>query len=91
MISESAYGFSIVEIVRENPKKKTIHFGGIKGQAIRECYMEMTYDTMYEESNIKSLPPFMDNRHPHPSTHLYASKMPAFSQYRPCYDDSCRL
>ena len=32
----SAYGFSIVEIVRENPKKKTIHFGGIKGQAIRE-------------------------------------------------------
>jgi fatty acid synthase subunit beta len=50
-----------VEIVRENPKKKTIHFGGIKGQAIRECYMEMTYDdTMYEDSNIKSLPPFMD-------------------------------
>jgi fatty acid synthase subunit beta len=61
LISESAYGFSIVEIVRENPKKKTIHFGGIKGQAIRECYMEMTYDdTMYEDSNIKSLPPFMD-------------------------------
>ncbi len=29
----SAYGFSIVQ---ENPKKKTIHFGGIKGQAIRE-------------------------------------------------------
>ena len=37
----SAYGFSIVETVRENPKKKTIHFGGIKGQAlpIRERYM----------------------------------------------------
>ena len=32
----SAYGFSIVEIIRENPKKKTIHFGGIKGQAICE-------------------------------------------------------
>ncbi len=29
----SAYGFSIVQ---ENPKKKTIHFDGIKGQAIRE-------------------------------------------------------
>jgi len=28
----SAYGFSIVEIVRESPKKKIIHFGGIKGQ-----------------------------------------------------------
>jgi fatty acid synthase subunit alpha len=38
----SAYGFSIVEIVRENPKKKALHFGGIKGQAIRERYMEMT-------------------------------------------------
>jgi len=53
----SAYGFSIVEIVRENPKKKTIHFGGIKGQAIRERYMEMTYDTT---NNIKSLPLFAD-------------------------------
>ena len=38
----STYGFSIVEIVRENLKKKTIHFGSIKGQAIREHYMEMT-------------------------------------------------
>ena len=27
----SAYGFSIVEIVHENPKKRTIYFGGIKG------------------------------------------------------------
>ena len=26
----SAYGFSIVGIVRENPKKKTTHFGGVK-------------------------------------------------------------
>ena len=41
-----------MEIVRENPKKKTIHFGGIKGQAIRERYMEMTYDTTDNDSNI---------------------------------------
>ncbi|KAI0264369.1 fatty acid synthase [Gloeopeniophorella convolvens] len=54
----SSYGFSIVEIVRENPKKKTIHFGGIKGQAIRERYMEMTYDTSDKEGNMKSLPLF---------------------------------
>jgi hypothetical protein len=26
----SAYGFSIVGIVRENPKKKTTHLGGVK-------------------------------------------------------------
>ncbi|KAG1725865.1 MaoC like domain-containing protein, partial [Suillus occidentalis] len=39
-------GFSIVEIVKDNPKEKTIHFGGIKAQAIRQRYMDMTYDTM---------------------------------------------
>jgi fatty acid synthase subunit alpha len=53
----SAYGFSIVEIVRKNLKKKTIHFGGIKDQEIRECY---TYDTTDEDGNIKSLPLFAD-------------------------------
>lgn len=42
----SAYGFSIVEIVRENPKKKTIHFGGIKGQAIRKRYMDINVRTL---------------------------------------------
>jgi len=56
----SAYGHSIVEIVRENPPKKTIHFSGIKGQAIRERYMEMTYDTTGKDGNIKSLPLFAD-------------------------------
>jgi fatty acid synthase subunit alpha, fungi type len=30
------YGFSIVEIVKDHPKEKTIHFGGIKGQAISQ-------------------------------------------------------
>jgi fatty acid synthase subunit beta len=54
----SAYGFSI--FVRENPKKKTIHFGGIKGQAIRERYMEMSYDTTDKDGNTKSLPLFAD-------------------------------
>ena len=28
------YGFSIIEIVKDNPKEKTIHFSGIKGQVI---------------------------------------------------------
>ena len=30
----AVYGFSIIEIVKDNPKEKMIHFGGIKGQAI---------------------------------------------------------
>ena len=37
----AVYGLSIVEIVKDNPKEKTIHFSGIKGQAIRQCYMDM--------------------------------------------------
>jgi fatty acid synthase subunit alpha len=32
----AVYGFSIIEIVKDNPMEKTIHFGGIKGQAIRQ-------------------------------------------------------
>jgi acyl dehydratase len=39
------YGFSILEIVRTNPKEKTVHFGGLKGQATRQKYMDMTYTT----------------------------------------------
>lgn len=56
----SVYGFSIVEIVKDNPKEKSIHFGGIKGQAIRQRYMDMTYDTMDRDGNVKTLPLFAD-------------------------------
>ena len=54
----AVYGFSIVEIVKDNPKEKTIHFGGIKGQAIRQRYMDMTYDTMDKDGHVKTLPLF---------------------------------
>jgi fatty acid synthase subunit beta len=50
----AVYGFSIVEIVKDNPKEKTIHFGGIKGQAIRQRYVDMTYDTMDESRTALS-------------------------------------
>jgi fatty acid synthase subunit alpha, fungi type len=56
----AVYGFSIIEIVKDNPKSKTIHFGGIKGQAIRERYMDMNYDTMDKNGNVKTLPLFAD-------------------------------
>ena len=42
----AVYGFSIIELVKQNPKEKTIHFGGIKGQAIRQCYMDMSYNAL---------------------------------------------
>ena len=35
---KETYGFSILDIVRNNPKELTIHFGGAKGGAIRENY-----------------------------------------------------
>ena len=56
----AVYGFSIVEIVKDNPKQKTVHFGGIKGQAIRQRYMDMSYDTMNKDGNVKTLPLFAD-------------------------------
>ncbi|KAF9267936.1 fatty acid synthase [Marasmius fiardii PR-910] len=56
----AVYGFSIIEIVKDNPKDKTVHFGGIKGQAIRQRYMDMTYDTMDKDGNIRTLPLFAD-------------------------------
>ncbi|KAH7913599.1 hypothetical protein BJ138DRAFT_606981 [Hygrophoropsis aurantiaca] len=77
----AVYGFSIVEIVKDNPKDKTIHFGGIKGQAIRQRYMDMTYDTMDKDGNVKTLPLFadIDERTPkytfsHPNGLLFATQ-----------------
>lgn len=42
---KSTYGFSILQIVRENPKSLTVHFGGSKGASIRSNYMQLRYDT----------------------------------------------
>lgn len=56
----SVYGFSIVDIVKNNPKELTIHFGGIKGQAIRQRYMDLRYDTVDESGQLKNHPLFSD-------------------------------
>ena len=56
----AVYGLSIVEIVKDNPKEKTIHFSGTKGQAIRQRYMDMTYNTMDKDGHVKTLPLFAD-------------------------------
>lgn len=78
---KAVYGFSILEIVKDNPLEKTIHFGGIKGQAIRQRYMDMTYDTVAKDGTVKTLPLFgdIDVRTPkytfsHPSGLLYATQ-----------------
>jgi len=33
------YGFSILDIVKNNPKERIVHFGGPKGDKIRQNYM----------------------------------------------------
>ncbi|KAF1999609.1 beta subunit of fatty acid synthase [Amniculicola lignicola CBS 123094] len=48
------YGFAITNIVRNNPKELTIHFGGPRGKAIRQNYMSMTFETVSSDGSIKS-------------------------------------
>jgi fatty acid synthase subunit beta, fungi type len=48
------YGLSIINIVKNNPKELTIHFGGPRGKAIRENYMAMTFETINADGSVKS-------------------------------------
>ena len=47
-------GFAITNIVKNNPKELTIHFGGPRGKAIRENYMSMTFESVNADGSIKS-------------------------------------
>ncbi|KAI5848125.1 acyl transferase domain-containing protein [Tricharina praecox] len=48
------YGFAITNIVRNNPKELTVHFGGPRGKAIRQNYMSMTFETVGSDGSTKS-------------------------------------
>ncbi|KAJ9631689.1 beta subunit of fatty acid synthetase [Taxawa tesnikishii (nom. ined.)] len=48
------YGFAITNIVKNNPRELTIHFGGPRGKAIRQNYMAMTFETVASDGSIKS-------------------------------------
>lgn len=48
------YGFSIVDIVKNNPNELTIHFGGAKGRKIRDNYILMMFETIGEDGEIRS-------------------------------------
>ncbi|KAJ1331770.1 fungal fatty acid synthase subunit beta [Microdochium nivale] len=54
------YGFSILDIVKNNPKELTVHFGGPRGKAIRENYMTMTFETVAVDGTVKSERIFKD-------------------------------
>jgi fatty acid synthase subunit beta len=52
------YGFSILDIVKNNPKEKIIYFGGLKGEKIRNNYMSLLYDVIDSDGTISTLPLF---------------------------------
>ncbi|KAJ2001606.1 fatty acid synthase alpha subunit Lsd1, partial [Coemansia thaxteri] len=54
------FGISIIDIVRNNPKERTVYFGGDKGAKIRNNYCSLTYETMDAEGNSKVLRLFPD-------------------------------
>ncbi|PPQ98053.1 hypothetical protein CVT26_003048 [Gymnopilus dilepis] len=85
----AVYDFSIIKIVKGNPNEKTIHFGGIEGQAIRQRYMDMTYDATVKGGPVKASPLFadIDVRAPkytysHPNGLLVVNEKAAFEDMR---------
>ncbi|PVU98003.1 hypothetical protein BB559_001847, partial [Furculomyces boomerangus] len=52
------FGFSILDIVKNNPKSKTIYFGGPKGEEIKKNYMSMMYETIDSNGDVQSYPLF---------------------------------
>ncbi|KAI8628002.1 enoyl reductase domain of FAS1 [Xylariaceae sp. FL1651] len=50
------YGFSILKIIRENPKEITLHFRGYKGQKILANYLEMKTELITEDGLRCSAP-----------------------------------
>ena len=51
-------GFSIIDITKHNLKEKTVHFGGIKGQANHQRHnarIDMTCDTLDKDGHVKTL------------------------------------
>ncbi|RAL03098.1 putative fatty acid synthase subunit beta [Aspergillus ibericus CBS 121593] len=50
------YGFSILQIVQDNPKELTVHFGGPHGRRIRQRYQDMRVDSVSPDGQLISKP-----------------------------------
>lgn len=57
------YGFSILDIVKNNPNELVVHFNGKKGRKIRENYIGMMFETIGPNGEIKSEKIFKDIDH----------------------------
>lgn len=51
-------GFSIIDIVRNNPKELTVYFGGPNGKAIRQNYLNTIYEQVDANGVSKVVPIF---------------------------------
>ncbi|KAL4876402.1 acyl transferase domain-containing protein [Aspergillus karnatakaensis] len=56
----NTYGVSILEIVRNNPKEYTVHFGGSRGKAIRENYISLDFEVVNDQGEIESVRAFQE-------------------------------
>ncbi|MCJ1280003.1 beta subunit of fatty acid synthetase [Puttea exsequens] len=50
------YGFSIIDIVRNDPKNLTVHFGGARGRKIRDNYLAMTIQRVHADGRVVQEP-----------------------------------
>ena len=50
------YGFSIIDIVQNDPKTLTVYFGGTKGRIMRENYLAMTIQRILEDGRVVQEP-----------------------------------
>lgn len=57
------YGFSILNIVKNNPNELTVHFGGSKGRKIRDNYIGMMFETIGPDGDIRAEKIFKDIDH----------------------------
>lgn len=53
-------GWSVLEIVRRNPKSLTVQFGGKKGRKIRDNYLAMTIDSIMPDGRTVTRPILAD-------------------------------
>jgi fatty acid synthase subunit beta, fungi type len=49
-------GFSIIDIVRNDPKTLTIYFGGHRGRQLRKNYLDMTIQKQDKDGNVITEP-----------------------------------
>ncbi|KAE8145032.1 sterigmatocystin biosynthesis fatty acid synthase subunit beta [Aspergillus avenaceus] len=52
----NTYGWSLLDIIRNNPKSLTVHFGGKKGRAIRANYLSMSTSVALQDGSIAEQP-----------------------------------